>query len=192
MTDPAPQEAPPGTSRDLLLLRHAKAARGFGADLERALTRRGHRDAARIARWIRTHELVPDWVIGSPSTRTRETLDEILEELGLSAEAVHLDDRAYLADPPTLLRILAECPATARRVLVVGHNPGLEELVRDLGGATAREPKKGKFFPTCALAHHRVDAPWAGLSTGAAPVVAIVSWSRKKKRWKIRSGEPHG
>jgi phosphohistidine phosphatase len=194
-TSPDAPEAPsPG--RDLLLLRHAKASQSgeAGSDYERPLTRRGRRDAPRIARWMRTQELVPDCIVASPSRRTRETAELLLDEMGLPAEVLRWDERAYGADVTTLLHLLADAPGEARRILLVGHNPGLEDLVRHLGGETAREPEKGKFFPPCALAHLRVpSAAWPELPAGGAPVVAIVSWSRKKKRWKIRRGaEAHG
>jgi phosphohistidine phosphatase len=186
------EEAPPG--KELLLLRHAKASRGATKDFDRELTRRGRRDAPRIGRWLKTEGLVPDCVIGSPARRARETLELALDEFGIEAGGVRWDERVYDADASTLLEVLAGCPAEARRVLVVGHNPGLEDLVRHLGGGTAPEPEKGKFFPTCALARLRVESPWSALAAGATPVVAIVSWSRKDGRWRIRAGaEPrHG
>ncbi|HEX5137220.1 MAG TPA: histidine phosphatase family protein [Planctomycetota bacterium] len=184
----------PSPGRDLLLLRHAKASRspGVASDFERPLTRRGRRDAPRIARWMKTHDLVPDCVIASPSLRTRETAELVIDELELPDEVMRWDERAYDADVTTLLHVIAEAPADARRILLVGHNPGIEDLVRGLGGDTAREPRKGKFFPPCALAHLRVGSPWTALRAGAEPVVTIVSWSRKKKRWKARhAAEPH-
>lgn len=195
MTMPAPQGDPPVKGRELLLLRHAKASRVAAegtADFDRPLTRRGRRDAPRMARWIQAHELVPDCVIVSPARRTRETADLVIDELGLAAGEVREDERVYDADVPSLLDVLAGCPAEARRVLVIGHNPGLEELVRHLGGATVREPEKGKFFPPCALAHLRVAPLWPELRAGTAPVVAIVSWSRKERRWRVREGDPRG
>lgn len=203
MTVPAPQEAspaaghPPAAGRELLLLRHAKASRNAAeaaTDFDRPLTRRGRRDAPRIARWMKAHDLVPDCVIGSPARRARETAELVLDELGLAADDARWDERVYDADVPALLQMLLGCPSGARRVLVVGHNPGLEELVRHLGGATVREPEKGKFFPTCALAHLRVELPWPELRAGMAPLVAIVSWSRKERRHKLRPGaeDPRG
>lgn len=189
MSEDAAEVPPPG--RDLLILRHAKASRDAGPDHERPLTRRGRKDASRIARWMLTNDLVPDCVLASPSRRTRETAELVLDEMGLAADVPRWDERAYLADVPTLLELIARAPAEARRVLVVGHNPGLEELVRHLGGETAREPAKGKFFPPCALAHLRVASGWEGLGAGGAPVRTIVSWSRKRKGWKIRDGEGH-
>ena len=181
-----PPPAPPG--KDLVLLRHAKASRGAEEDFERGLTRRGRRDAPRIGRWMKSADLIPDLVIASPARRTRETAELALEELGIGTDTVRWDERVYGADVGALLDVLAGCASDARRVLVVGHNPGLEDLVRHLGGATAREPEKGKFLPTCALAHLRVTCGWPELAAGSAPVVAIVSWSRKNRSWRIRSG----
>lgn len=196
MTMPAAQGDPPVTGRELLLLRHAKASRGAETtvDFDRPLTRRGRRDAPRIARWMRTHDLVPDCVVASPARRARETAELVIEELGIAADDTRFDERAYDSDAPALLHVLAGCPPGARRVLLVGHNPGLEELVRHLGGASVREPETGKFFPTCALARLRAEPPWPELRAGAAPLVAIISWSRKNRRWKLRPAaeDPHG
>jgi phosphohistidine phosphatase len=142
---------------------------------------------------MKTQDLVPDCIIASPSRRTRETAELVLEELGLAAETLRWDERTYDADVTTLLHVLAGAPGEARRLLLVGHNPGLEELIRHLGGDTARDPEKGKFLPTCALARLRVAAAWPELRAGGAPVLSIVSWSRRKKRWKVRpGGEAHG
>ncbi len=192
MSTSAAESASPG--RELLLLRHAKASRSpdSGTDYERALTRRGRKDAPRIARWMRTRELVPDCILASPSRRTRETAELLVDELGLAAEMVRWDERVYEADVTTLLDVLGGAPAEARRILLVGHNPGIEDLVRHLGGGTAKEPEKGKFLPPCALAHLRVASGWRELHAGGAPVISIVSWSRKKKEWKIRHGDEHG
>jgi len=193
-----PPSAPgdsPAPGRELLLLRHAKASRtaDVESDYDRPLTKRGRRDASRIARWMMTHELVPDRIVSSPARRARETTELVLDEFGLAADAVRWDERVYDADVPALLAALADVPHDARRVLLVGHNPGLEELVRHLGGATVRDPERGKFLPTCALAHLRVESPWPELRAGAEPLRTIVSWSRKNRRWKVRhAGEQRG
>lgn len=187
MTVPEVPGSGPVPGRELLLLRHAKASRtGAASDFERPLTRRGRRDAPRIARWMKTNGLVPDCVVASPAHRVRETAGLVLDELALPGGDVRWDERVYEADVRALLRVLADCPADARRVLLVGHNPGLEDLVRHLGGATVREPEEGKFLPTCALARLRVEPPWADLRAGAASLVGVVSWSRKERRWRLQ------
>lgn len=189
--DPGEPPAPARAERELLVLRHAKASRSadVASDYDRPLTRRGRRDAPRIARWLKTRELVPDLVVASPARRARETAELVLDELALPAEAVRWDERAYDADVTALLHVLADAAGQARRVLLVGHNPGLEDLVRHLGGATAPEPRKGKFFPTCALARLVVGSPWTALRAGGEPVAEIVSWSRTKRRFKVRRGD---
>jgi phosphohistidine phosphatase len=141
-----------------------------------------------MARWLKTHGLVPDCVISSPARRARETAELVIDELGLAEGGTRFDERVYDADLPALLLVIAGSPPDARRVLLVGHNPGLEDLVRQLGGATASEPAKGKFFPTCALARLAVASPWPELGAGKTSLVAIVSWSRKKRAWKVRHG----
>jgi phosphohistidine phosphatase len=162
-------------ARELLLLRHAKSSwKSSGKDFDRPLTGRGRRDAPRIARWMKEKALVPDCVVSSPAARARETTELVLEELGLSPDDVRWDERVYEASTASLLRVLADCPASARRVLLVGHNPGLEDLVRQLGGATVREPDEGKFLPAGALAELRVDAAWPELGAGKATLAQVV------------------
>lgn len=190
MPSPPPGDSPV-PARDLLLLRHAKASRTaeVPSDFDRPLTRRGRRDAPRMARWIRAHDLVPDCLVVSPARRTRETAELLLDELGLAGEVARWDRRIYDAEVSELLRVLADAPEEARRVMLVGHNPGLEDLVRHLGGETVREPEEGKFLPTCALAQLRVEGPWSALRAGAAPLVRVVSWSRKARQWRVRAGD---
>lgn len=190
MTTPPRGDSAPA-ERELLVLRHAKASRSapVSSDFDRPLTRRGRRDAPRIAHWMRTHDLVPDSLVASPARRTRETAELLLDELGLAAEAARWDERLYDADLHAILHVIADTPLTARRLLLVGHNPGLEFLVRELGGPDVPEPRNGKLFPTCALARLRVDASWRELSAERAALLLIVSWSRKKRRWKIRDND---
>lgn len=161
------------SGRDLLVLRHAKAERGDMPDFERPLARRGRKDAPRIAGWLRDEGLVPDLVVASPARRTAETTELVLEALGIDPSAVRWEERVYEAPAGALLGVLSGCPEECVRVLLVGHNPGAETLVRLLA-RTVREPASGKFLPTAALAHLRIEGPWSGLSAGCAELLGIV------------------
>jgi phosphohistidine phosphatase len=119
--------------RTLVLLRHAKSDWPEGvADIERPLADRGRRDAPVAGRWLR--ERVPDidLVLCSPSARTRQTWRLVSAELGGTPEShveSHIDKRIYTASPTDLLSVVRDLPASAGTALVIGHNPGLEELV---------------------------------------------------------------
>jgi len=112
--------------RTLILLRHGKAVRENEAPSDRArpLTDRGHRDAAEAGRRITAADLAPDVVLVSTAVRTRETAEEACAHL--AAAPVQEIDWLYMADVEAIWSAFAE--ADARRVLIVGHNPGLSDL----------------------------------------------------------------
>lgn len=145
---------------ELLLLRHAKSARDTDAarDFDRPLAPRGRRDARRMGDWLREQALTPDLVVSSPARRARQTARRALRALSLDPEAIRWDERIYEATPETLLEVLAEAPADCERLLLVGHNPGLEELVEQLCGAPIETPPGAKPFPSGALAWFRQGA----------------------------------
>jgi len=161
--------------RELLLLRHAKSAWGADAptDFERPLAQRGRRDAPRMGAWLRESSLLPDHVVASPARRAAETVHLALAEMGLGEEAVVFADDVYEAAMFDLLDVLADCPATSRRVLLVGHNPALEDLVEHLAGRVAAPPG-GKLFPTAALAHLAMPDDWSRLPRGCAELLSFI------------------
>ena len=113
--------------RELILLRHAHAepASAGQADLDRPLSPEGLAEAEAAGRWLAEHKLVPDCVLCSPSRRTRETLEAVLATVGYVDQ--RLDERIYDATPGTLAELVDEHRQT-ERLLLVGHNPGLEHL----------------------------------------------------------------
>ena len=112
--------------RELILLRHAHAepAAAGQDDLSRSLDATGRAEAQAAGDWLREHGLRPDRVLCSSATRTRETL-AALGDIG--AGEVYEDASIYDASPGTLIA-LADAHGDARRLLLVGHNPGLEQL----------------------------------------------------------------
>jgi len=141
--------------RRLLLLRHAKAERAQPGqkDHERVLTDRGRSDAARVGAYLVRHRLAPDRVLVSTSARTRETWTLLAEATG-SAPPVRFEERIYDASPQTILKVIQETPAKTETLLVVGHNPALQELAAMLiasGEVDSRQRLKEEF-PTAAIA----------------------------------------
>ena len=112
--------------RELILLRHAHAepAAAGQDDLARGLSDTGRAEAQAAGEWLREHGLRPDRVLSSPATRTRETL-AALGDIG--AGEVYEDAAIYEASPGTLAA-LVDAQRDAERLLLVGHNPGLEQL----------------------------------------------------------------
>ena len=161
-------------SRQLLVLRHAKSAWDTDAptDFERPLAKRGKKDAPKMGSWLLAHKLVPDYVVSSPALRAKQTVTKVCKELGLDSDSIHWDRRIYMADTPSLLRVLMNCPETAKMVMIVGHNPGLEDLVEFLVGEVD-VPEDGKLLPTAAVAHLEIPGQWNELDEGQARLVSI-------------------
>jgi len=113
--------------RELILLRHAHAEpAGPGmSDPDRALSMEGLAEAEAAGRWLAARGLVPDRVLVSPARRTRETLERVLAAVGYAD--TRTEPRIYEATPGTLVA-LADEHRDAGRLLLVGHNPGLEHL----------------------------------------------------------------
>jgi phosphohistidine phosphatase len=147
----------------LIVLRHAKAVAGFGtADIDRPLNDRGRRDATATGDWLRANDLVPGHVLCSTAARTRETLDR----LALDAE-VSFEPDIYGNDPDRLLTLVTEAPEGTGRLLLVGHNPSVHQLVDDLAGEAP------DAFPTCALAVIDLPGPWADARPGAGTLRTV-------------------
>lgn len=120
----------------LLLLRHAKTAQDSGeGDHARALTERGRGDASLIGRYMDTHGYWPDTVLCSTSVRTLQTWELLRHELARAPQADFLKI-LYLATPRKILSALRNVPDDTRATLIVGHNPGTQELAVSL----ARQP----------------------------------------------------
>jgi len=141
--------------KTLWLLRHAKASPGTDgmADRARPLAARGREAAQRIGRHLAARGVRPDLVLCSPSLRTRETIELVENQLG-SGLSIEFEAELYLASDRDLLDRIKATPNDVASLMLVGHNPGFEQLALALavrGDAGALEKLKEKF-PTGALA----------------------------------------
>jgi len=159
----------------LTLLRHAKSGWDDPSlrDFDRPLNPRGRRAAATVGREMRRLGLGFDVVVASPARRVIETLDEVEKAFGTLAPCY--DQRLYLAPPETLLEVARETGEEAESLLLVGHNPGLEELVLRLSAKGALRGEAEVKYPTATLAEMRFDvASWRQLRDGAATLARFV------------------
>jgi phosphohistidine phosphatase len=161
----------------LHLLRHAKAERdGSGADKERRLSRRGRDEARLVGKTLPRAIGAIDLVLCSSAVRTRETAELALARYERMPHILY-EDALYLAGASALLRRLRDLDEGAGTVLVVGHNPGLQELAATL--AADASPHYGALaagkFPTAARASFAIDGPWAGLDRGRHVLVDFVT-----------------
>jgi phosphohistidine phosphatase len=121
--------------KTLLVLRHAKSSWDDPSlpDHDRPLNKRGKRDAPRMGALLEEQRLVPDLVLCSTAARALATAREVIQACGYDGE-VRLSRELYLATAETYAAFLRREPRQHERVLLVGHNPGLEELVHGLTG----------------------------------------------------------
>lgn len=162
--------------RELLILRHAKSDwdTKVASDFERPLAKRGRKDAPRVGEWLYREGLIPQVIVSSPALRARDTTLKVCKCLDLAKKEIQWDEEVYDADLPTLLRVLSRVPPAAELMLLVGHNPGLEELLRYLAGTDVDEPADGKLLPTATVARLEMPSDWAQLDFGCAGLVSIV------------------
>ena len=155
----------------LTLLRHAKSdwTDAVQRDFDRPLNERGRRAARTMGAYLAREGLAFDRVIASPAVRVRDTLDEVARSYGRALDA-RFDQRIYLASASALLDLVRETDEGVERLLLVGHNPGLEELALEIGRADAGSPMRREVeikYPTATLAEIALDgAGWRDAMEG--------------------------
>lgn len=162
----------------LTLLRHAKSGWDdpVARDFDRPLNKRGRRAARTVGREMKALGLAFDKVVASPAVRVVETLADVEEGYGAPIRPAY-DDRAYLASTATLLELVRETEDGADRLLIVGHNPGLESLAMLLtreGGDALRDEVAAKY-PTATLAEISLPIEhWSDAAGGMGTLVRFI------------------
>ena len=164
--------------KTLTLLRHAKSTWDdpIARDFDRPLNQRGRRAAQTVGREMRAQKLVFDTVLASPAVRVMETLAEIEAGYGQSLDP-HYDERIYLASPDTLVELIHGAEDAVSRLLIVGHNPGLERLVLLLTrpGADALRGEVEVKYPTATLAEIALPvARWSEVGEGTGSLTRFI------------------
>lgn len=158
------------------LLRHAKSSWKDGslADRDRPLAKRGKRGAKAMARHLEAEGIRPDLVLCSPARRTRETLELVERAFPDGIEAT-LDEALYGASESELLARLQALPEEVGSVMLIGHNPGLEELALALAAEGAELPRMSEKYPTAALATIDLRAKrWSTVRRGSGGLAGFV------------------
>lgn len=134
-------------SRRLLILRHAKSSWADDSldDWQRPLNARGERDAPRVGEWLVQESLLPDLIVTSDAVRAETTARAVAAAAGYTG-TITLSPDLYAASPDAIVDVVRRIPDSARTAMVVGHNPGLEDLVGRLTGDRVD-------LPTAALVH---------------------------------------
>lgn len=127
--------------RTLYLLRHAKSSWKDSSllDIERPLKRRGRKASEIIGGFLKKEKITPDLVLSSSAVRARETAEIVIKTSKISTE-LRFDERIYEASPSRLLDVVRQIEKSKKTVLLIGHNPGLEEFLHLLTGATETMP----------------------------------------------------
>jgi phosphohistidine phosphatase len=143
----------------LMLMRHAKSDRSDpGArDFDRPLTGRGRKAVPQMAKWLRKEGFAPGVILSSPAVRARQTALLLARELGIRDSEVAWDEDIYEADLETLLRVIGRRAETV--LLLVGHNPGFDDLLCHLCREPPPRDGEGKLLTTAAIAALEFDGP---------------------------------
>lgn len=154
--------------KTLLLLRHAKSSWKDEAlpDHDRPLNKRGKRDAPRMGRLIKEEGLVPDLILTSSAKRALSTVNLLVETSTFDGE-IRVSRDLYAAGPEAFFEALEALTDDYNTVLVVGHNPGMEELLEEL-------TDEAQSMPTAALAHVELDIDqWVDLEESSSRLVNL-------------------
>ena len=150
--------------RLLTLIRHAKSSWSDPdlADVDRPLNSRGKRDAPEMGRRLETIGFRPDIVLSSPARRARRTAKAIIREIG-GKPALVIEHSLYMAEPDEMLDLVRNLGGSVTHVALVGHNPGMTELVNLLGAAAIEN------VPTAGIARFEFDVDdWKDVAPGRA------------------------
>lgn len=137
--------------KTLLLLRHAKSSWGEAGqkDFDRPLNERGLKAAPVMGNFLRQQKIQPQLILSSPAERARQTTSLVLETARLKSN-LRYDERIYEASAERLMEVVSQIEDAAEVVMLVGHNPGFEELLQHLTGEAQR-------MPTAAMACINLD-----------------------------------
>ena len=161
-------------THELLLLRHAKSDWSVdGDDFSRPLKKRGRRAAKQVGRWLCEHGLIPDVILSSPAIRALATAQRVCRQLDINNSAIVCDLRIYEATAQTLLAVL-KTGCHGQRMLLVGHNPGLEDLLLKLIPHSIPLSTNGKCLPTAALAQLAFEGEWTELAESSAKLITLI------------------
>jgi phosphohistidine phosphatase len=162
--------------KTLTLLRHAKSAWDdiVARDFDRPLNKRGRKAARTVGREMRAQGLAFDRVIASPAVRVIETLADVAEGYGQALEP-EFDKRIYLASPETLLELVQATDDGAERLLIVGHNPGLEMLALLLTRGEGLRAELALKYPTATIAEISLPVEhWSDVGEGAGTLERFI------------------
>ena len=160
---------------ELMVMRHAKSDwSGHDSDLDRPLNDRGCRDASRMAAHLNKLKLAPDYMLVSSAKRTRQTAGLLLEQLDVPENQVIVSDLLYLASMKTLSDVIKQYAEDERRLMLLAHNPGVDDLVTYLANTPPPLADNGNLMATCAVAIFQIETIEDIEHAGAAELTTLL------------------
>jgi len=173
-------------SYELILLRHGKSDwHNNDTDFDRPITNRGKRGAQHIGVWLAQNKFIPEYIISSPAERAKLTAQKMIKAMSKTANNIIYDKRIYEAELNDLLELIHALPKEAKKVILVGHNPGLEELLFYLSGKEIALPADGKVLATATAAHLSFSCQWRKIKKHSAELISI------QRAKKLAKGFPY-
>ena len=162
-------------TRQLYILRHAKSDWASDApnDFQRPLNDRGIRNARMMGKWLAEQGILPRTIISSPALRAWQTAALACNGLGIDETRIQFEPELYLADLGTLMQTVNSLPAASASAMLVGHNPGLDQLVAYLAGNELPVAPDGKVMATATLAQLELEGDWSSATEAAATLVQL-------------------
>ena len=162
-------------ARQLVIMRHAKSAWDTEAatDFERPLAKRGRGDAPRVGQWLLEQDLIPDYIVSSPAERAKQTTLRACKPMDIKKTTINWDPRVYGAGTEDLLEVLAEIPCKKSRILMVGHNPGLEFLFSFLTKSGDEIDPEITPIKTATVVVLDMPDSWKNIELGCATAIKI-------------------
>jgi len=162
---------------ELLVMRHAKSDWSTGlADFDRPLNARGIKAADAMATWLVDNGLVPDRIVSSSAARARATALAVMYECEVDRRQVEFERDLYHADAFTWMQTLAQqadVDPPPQRLLIAGHNPGLDDLVETLATTPPSWTDHGKLMTTAAIAHFEFDVTWDSIAPQSGTLLRL-------------------
>lgn len=160
----------------LVIVRHAKSDWDNASldDYDRPLSPRGLNDIPAMAKWLAAQKSHIDLILSSSAKRARQTAKLLCEHTGLNPQKIEWQDALYLADTTTLLNAIGQTPAKTKQLMLIGHNPGLEELLIHLCGNELPRTKDDKLLTTATIAMVAVPDGWQAIKPHSCHLVKLM------------------
>lgn len=164
------------TSKTIYLARHAKSSwdSGVTKDFGRPLSNRGQKDAVKMGNVLNDLDWKPEKIISSPALRAHQTCLALCKGLGISADTVVWSKDFYAAYMVTLLQALTRLPEQTTSVMLIGHNPSIEDLLLHLCGDVVPMQNNGKLFTTGNVVKISIHNSWSDLAMSEAEFIKIL------------------